>query len=164
MRPGPARVPREAPRRGRADRRGADGALSRGRGARSARRRRRAQARRHARRALPGRLLGRLEEPRHARTARPAGRGGPVSAKRGAPFEVEGGRRRRLRLQDGRRPVRREDQSLSRAEGRGHHRHDAPRPSRALEGAHGLAALASRERRPRRCGTAARATSGRWRS
>ena len=50
-----AGVPREAARRGGADRRGADGALPRGRGARSARRGRRAEARRHARRGLPGR-------------------------------------------------------------------------------------------------------------
>ena len=74
-----AGVPREAPRRGRPDRRGADGALPRGRGARPARRRGRAQARRHARRDLPRRLLGRHEEPRHACAPRPAGRGRPLA-------------------------------------------------------------------------------------
>ena len=134
-----AGVPREAARRGRPDRRGADGALPRGRGARRARRRRRAQARRHARRDLPGRVLGRDEEPRHARAARPARRGRSVAGEARRAVRRRRSEHRRVRLQDGRRPVRREDQPLPRAEGRGHERDDAPRPPRPLEGADGLA-------------------------
>ena len=121
-----AGVPREAPRRGRADRRGADGALPRGRGARPARGRGCAQARRHARRALPGRLLRRLEEPRDARAPRPPRRRRPVAGQaRRAALRRRRGVDRSVRLQDDRRPLRREDQPLPRAEGRGHDRHDA---------------------------------------
>ena len=71
---------------------------------------------------------------------------------------------RSVRLQDDRRPVRREDQPLPRAEGRGDDGHDASRPSRAVEGADGLAARTSRARRRRRSGSSARATSAPSRS
>ncbi len=59
-------VPREAARRGRAERRGVDGALPRGRGALGRGGGRRAQGRGHPRRGLPGRLRRRHEEPRRA--------------------------------------------------------------------------------------------------
>ena len=113
-----AGVPREAARRGGADRRGADGALPRRRGARPARRRRCAQARRHARRDLPGRLLDRDEEPRHARAPRPARRGRSLAREARCAVRGRGRVDRRLRVQDDRRPVRRQDQPLPRAEGR----------------------------------------------
>ena len=88
-RPG-GRVPREAARRGRRDRRGADGALPRRAGARRRRGRERAEDRGHARRGLPvacgvatknlgtHALLDLLVE------------GVPSPAKKGAPIEVDG--------------------------------------------------------------------------
>ena len=124
-----AGVPREAARRGRADRRGADGALPRRRGAR------RRTTSPHALKLAVTRgevfpvgcgvatknlgthaLLDLLVE------------GVPSPAKRGAPIEVDGAIDGRVRLQDDRRPVRRQDQPLPRAEGRRHHGHDARRP------------------------------------
>ena len=115
-----AGVPREAPRRGGADRREPDGALPRRRGARPARGRGGAQTGCDARRALPGRLRGRDEEPRDACAPRPPRRGRAVPRARRAA--VRGRRRvdRCVRVQDHRRPVRREDQPLPRAEGAGH--------------------------------------------
>ena len=64
-----------------------DGAGARRRGGRA-----RAQGRGHARRALPGRLRRRDEEPRHARAARPArrGRARRPASKGGSPIEVDG--------------------------------------------------------------------------
>ena len=115
-----AGVPREAARRGRPDRRGADGALPRGRGARRRGGRARAQGRGHARRGLPGRLRSRDEEPRHARPARPDRRGRAVAGEGGLDHAHRGRRDGRLRLQDDRRPVRRPDQPLPRPPGLGH--------------------------------------------
>ena len=87
---GPVEIPAEmadavaqyrdaAARRGRRDRRGADGALPRGRGARRRGGRARAEGRCHARRDLPGRLRSGDEEPRHDGAARPARRGRAVA-------------------------------------------------------------------------------------
>ena len=129
------RVPREAPRRGRRDGRGADGALPRRPGARRARRRERAQDRGHARRGLSGRVRRRNEEPRHARAPRPARRRRAVAGEEGL---ADRGRRRRhrcVRVQDDRRPVRRPDQRVPRAVGRRQGRRDAHEHARALEGA-----------------------------
>ena len=68
--------------------------------------------------------------------------GVPSPAKKGTPIDVDGAGDRRLRVQDDRRPVRREDQPLPGAEGHGEHRDDAARPAREGEGAHGVAAPA----------------------
>ena len=109
-----AAVPDAAARLGRRDRRGADGALPRRRGARHRGGRARAQGRGHARRAVPGRLRRRDEEPRHDRAARPARRGRSVA---GEAARLDRRRRRGhggLRLQDRRRPVRGPDQPLPR--------------------------------------------------
>ena len=54
-----------------------------GRGARRRGRRARAEGRRHARRAVPGRVRRRDEEPRHDRAPRPARRGRPVAGEEG---------------------------------------------------------------------------------
>ena len=115
-RPG-RRVPREAARRGRRDRRGADGALSRGPGARRGRRGARAQGRGHARRGLPGRVRRRHEEPRHDRAARPARRGRPEPGEEGLADRARGPPDGGVRLQDDRRPVRGQDQRLPRRQG-----------------------------------------------
>ena len=100
------RVPREAARRGRRDRRGADGALPRRRGARPARRRGRAEDRGHADELYPvtcgvatknlgtHALLDLLVE------------GVPSPREEGADRDRREGARR-VRLQDGRRSVRR---------------------------------------------------------
>ena len=136
-----AGVPREAARRGRADGRGADGEVPRGRGARRRGRGARAQGRRHARRGLPGRLRGRDEEPRHARAARPDRRGRALAGQDGLDHPHRGRADGRVRLQDDRRPVRRPHQPLPRAAGVGHARPDARRRAHAREGAHGLAPL-----------------------
>ncbi len=136
-------LPREAPRRGRPDRRGADGALPRGRGARQPRRRRGAEARHHPRRGVPGGLRRRDEEPRHARAARPGRRGRPVAGEAGRADGHGRGHDRGVRVQDDRRPVRGQDQPLPRRQGRDHDRHDAPRSPRARQGADGLPAPAA---------------------
>ena len=75
-RPG-GRVPREAARRRRRDRRGADGALPRRPGALRGGGGDGAEEGGHARRGLPGRRRGRDEEPRHDCAPRPARRGRP---------------------------------------------------------------------------------------
>ena len=85
------RVPRAAPRRRRRDRRGADGALPRGRGARRRGGRARAQGRGHARRALPGRLRRR----RRRTSARPrcstcSSRASPRRRRRRPTIDVDG--------------------------------------------------------------------------
>ena len=69
---------------------GADGALPRGRGARHRGGRARAQGRGHARRALPGRLRGGHEEPRHDGAARPARRGRSLAGEAPASIDVDG--------------------------------------------------------------------------
>ena len=157
-------VPREAARRGRPDRRGADGEVPRGRGARRRGGRARAQGRGHARRGLPGRVRRRDEEPRHARAARPDRRGRAVAGEGGLDHAHRGRRHGRLRLQDDRRPVRRPDQPLPRPPGLGPARPDARRRAHAREGADGLAALpAGQGAHPRR-GVRRRATSAPSRS
>ena len=130
-----AGAPREAPRRGRRDERGPDGALPRGRGAAGRGRRRRAEGRRHARRALSGRLRRRDEEPRHDRAARPARRGRPVAGEEGHDDRVRRREAGGVHLQDDRRPVHGTDQLLPRPRRPGHGRHDARRPAHAREGA-----------------------------
>ena len=112
-------VPREAARRGRPDRRGADGEVPRGRGARRRRGRARAQGRGHPRRGLPGRLWRRDEEPRHACAPRPDRRGRAVAGQGGLDHAHRGRRHGRIRLQDDRRSVRRPDQPLPRPPGLG---------------------------------------------
>ena len=100
------RVPREAARRRRRDRRGADGALPRRRGARPARRRGRAQDGGHERRALSGR--------RAASRRRTSARTRCSTCSSRACRRRRASRRRStrdghdgVRLQDGGRPVRR---------------------------------------------------------
>ena len=110
-------VPDAAPRLGRRDRRGADGALPRRAGAVAGGGRVRAQERRHARRAVPGHVRRRDEEPRHDRGARPARRGRAVTGQEGLADRGRGRDQRGVRLQDDRRPVRRPDQRLPRAQG-----------------------------------------------
>ncbi len=130
-----AGVPREAARRGRRDERGPDGALPRGRGAAGRGRRARAEGRGDARRALPGRLRRRDEEPRHDRAPRPARRGRAVAGEEGNDDRVRRREAGGVRLQDDRRPVRRTDQLLSRPRRPDHGRHDARRSAHAREGA-----------------------------
>ena len=131
-------VPDEAARRGRRDRRGADGALPRRRGDPGGRHRRRAEERGHARRDLPRRLRRRDEEPRQPRAARPARRGRAEPGEEGLA-DRDRRERRGVRLQDGRRSVRGPHLGLPRLRGRGEARHDAGQPPRPLEGAHRLA-------------------------
>ena len=134
-------VPREAARRGRPDRRGADGEVPRRRRARRRGGRARAQGRGHARRGLPGRVRRRDEEPRHARAPRPDRRRCAVAGEGGLDHAHRGRRDGRVRLQDDRRPVRRPDQPLPRPAGLGQARPDPRRCPHAREGADGLAAL-----------------------
>ena len=157
-------VPREAARRGRRDRRGADGAVPRGRGARRRGGRARAQGRGHPRRGLPGRVRRRDEEPRHARAARPARRGRALAGEGGLDHAHRGRRHRRLRVQDDRRPVRRPDQPLPRPPGHGPARPDARQRAHAREGAHGHAALAAGQGAHPRARSSGRATSAPSRS
>ena len=127
------RVPREAARRRRRDRRGADGALPRRRGARPARRRGGAQDRGHERRALSGRLRRRDEEPRHAFAARPARRGRAVAGAQAAPRSTaEGTRRSSSRPSPTRSPA---ASRLPRLRGHGLGRLDADELARPREGA-----------------------------
>ena len=84
------RVPREAARRGRRDRRGADGALPRRRGARPAAIAAALKSAVTTDELYPVALRRRDEEPRHACAARPARRGRPV-----AGAEAVADRRRR---------------------------------------------------------------------
>ena len=158
------RVPREAPRRGRRDRRGADGALPRRPGALRRGGGEGAEGSRHARRGLPGRRSGRHQEPRHDGAARPARRGRPEPREEGRADRDRGRRHGRVRLQDDRRPVRGPDQRLPRPEGHDHDRHDADQRARAREGADGLAVDSCRGRSTRRPTRSARATSARSRS
>ena len=74
---------------------------------------------------FPVGCCGRDEEPRHACAARPARRGRAVAGEAGRAVRGRGRVDRGVRLQDGRRPVRGQDQPLPRAEGRGHDRDDA---------------------------------------
>ena len=156
-------VPHQAARRRRRDRRGADGALPGRRGDRRRRSRERAEERGHARRDLPGLLRRRDEEPGQPRAARPARR---RRAEPGQEGLADRDRRvgRRVRLQDGRRPVRRPHLDLPRLRRRGEGGHDARQPPRPLEGAPRRADDARREgaREGRRL--RARATSARSRS
>ena len=135
-------VPREAARRGRPDRRGADGAVPRRRGARPACGRLRAEGRDHARRGVPRRVRRRHQEPRHPCAARPDRRGRPVARQEGRADRDRGRRDGGLRLQDARRSVRRPDQPLPRAPRGRHRRLDARRRARPREGADGDAAAA----------------------
>ena len=79
-----------------------DGEELAGRGGRA-----RAEGRGHARRAVPGRLRRRDEEPRHDRAARPARRGRAVAGEEGRADRRRRRRHRGVRLQDDRRSVRR---------------------------------------------------------
>ena len=157
-------VPREAARRGRPDRRGADGALPRGRGARRGGGRARAQGRGHARRGLPGRLRRRDEEPRHARAARPDRRGRAVAGEGGLDHAHRGRRHGRVRLQDDRRPVRRPDQPLPRPPGLGQAGPDARRRARRTRRSGWARCSSSRARSTSRRRSSARATSAPSRS
>ena len=103
-----AGVPREAARRGRRDRRGADGALPRGRGARRTRR-----SRTRSRTAV---TRGEIFPVACGVATKNLGthalldllvEGVPSPAKKGAPIDVDGAGDGGLRLQDDRRPVRR---------------------------------------------------------
>ena len=76
----------------------------------------RAEERGHARRALPGRLRRRDQEPRHDGLLDLLVEGVPSPAKK-PPIEIEANRDGRVRLQDDRRPVRRADQRLPRPSG-----------------------------------------------
>ena len=76
-------------------------------------RRARAQGRGHARRALPGRVRRRDEEPRHDGAARPARRGRALAGEEGDDDRVRRREAGGVRLQDGRRPVRRAHQRSS---------------------------------------------------
>ena len=145
-------VPHPAPRLGRRDRREPDGALPRGRGARHRGSRTRAQGRRHARRALPGRVRSGVEEPRDDRSPRPARRGRPVAGQAAARSRSGWRGHGRIRLQDGRRPVRGADQPLPRPLGHDLLRRDARQPPLAREGA--------RRRPARLAGQRARASQG----
>src|SRR5579862_2968819 len=98
-------IPREAARRRRRDRRGADGALPRRRGARPEGRGGRAQDSGHERRALSGLVRGRDKEPRHTLAARPARRRRALSRTRAVALRWR--RHGGVRVQDGRRSVRR---------------------------------------------------------
>ena len=138
------RVPREAARRGRRDRRRADGVLPRRRGARPDRGRGGAEERGHQGPALPGRLRGGDEEPRHPCAPRPARGGHPVARAQGRRRRHTG-RHRRVRLQDGGRPVRGQDQRLPRVRGHGRRRLDARQPARQGQGAARRADDAARE-------------------
>ena len=72
--------------------------------------------------------------------------GVPSPAKKGSPIDVDGAARRGVRLQDGRRSVRRPHQPLPGPEGHGHRRHGARQPALEREGAHGHAPRGSRAR------------------
>ena len=129
-----AGVPREAPRRRRRDERGADGALPRRRGAAGRGRRRRAQGCGDARRAVPGGVRGRDEEPRYDGAPRPARRGRPVTRAQGHDDRVRRCEAGGVHLQDDRRPVRGPHQLLPRPRRSGDGRHDARRPAHACKG------------------------------
>ena len=164
MRRARAGVPREAPRRGRADRRGADGALPRGRGARRARRRRGAQARGHPGRGVPGRVRCRQGQPRHPRAARPPRRGRAVAREEG-PADGLGRRRPLLRSSSRRWPTRSPGASTSSASSRGRSRPSRPCSTCASARRSGWArCCSSRARRPHRRRSSARATSAPSRS
>ena len=109
-----AGVPRETARRGRPDRRGADGEVPRRRGARPARGRLCAEARDHARRGVPRRVRRRDEEPWHPRPARPDRRGRAVTGARRAPRSRSRAPRRR-RSSSRRSPTRSPGGSISSA-------------------------------------------------
>ena len=127
-----AGVPREAPRRGRADRRGADGALPRGRGARPARGRGRAQARRHARRDLPGRLLrSRRRTSARMRSSTCSSRACRRRPSAGAPFDVDGASTAAFVFKTIADPFAGKINLFRVLKGAGHDRDDAARPSRA---------------------------------
>ncbi len=153
-------VSNPAPRLGRRDGRGPDGALPRRTGALTRGGRRRDEDGRHARRAVPGRVRSRDEEPRHDRGPRPAGRGDPVSREEGPADRDRRRSERSLRLQDCRRPVRGPHQHLSRPRRpdrggldprqRAQPRQGARRPAPDAAGQGSRAGPGVRRRRPRR--------------
>ena len=89
--------------------------------------------------------------------------GVPSPAKKGSPIETDANDRR-VRLQDGRRPVRGPHLDLPRLRGRGEGRHDARQPPRPLEGAARLADAAAGQGARARPTASARATSAPSRS
>ena len=153
------RVPREAPRRRRRDRRVAHGALSRGAGPRRPRGRRRAEGGGHERRRLPGGVRCRVEEPGDARAPRPARRGRAVAREEGLADRRRRRVGRSLRLQDGRRPVRGPHQPLPRPQGHRDRGHDAREPALEVEGAHGDPARRAGQGAPPGARSSGRATS-----
>ena len=130
------RVPHEAARRRRRDRREADGALPRRRRAPGRRGRARAEGRGHARRAVPGGLRRGDEEPRHDGAARPARRGRAVAGEEGLADRRRRRGNGRVRVQDDRRSVRRPDQRLPRSQRIAQGRLGSGERARAREGAH----------------------------
>ena len=108
------RVPREASRRRRRDRRGADGALPRRRGARPARRSRpRSRARSRTTSCTRSPAASRRRTSARTRCSTCSSRASPRRCAR-ARRHRHGRRHRGVRLQDGRRSVRREDQRVPR--------------------------------------------------
>ena len=105
------------------------------------------------------------EEPRDGRAPRPDRRGRPVPGEEAAQGRGARQRRLRVRLQDGRRPVRRADHDLPRALGRGRRRRDARQLAHARQGAPRPGAHAPGQgSRARRTPPSPPATSARWRS
>ena len=157
-----ADVPREARRRGRRDRRGAHGALPRGG--------RRSPATSSAAALKNAVVSDELFPVACGSATKNLGTTGlldllvegiPSPAKKQLALDVERRRRRRVRLQDGRRPVRRPDQRLPRPLGRDHRRleprepaHEAARSASAqllvLQGKEHATAPTLRRRRHRR--------------